>query len=187
MELTGQFLLAMPGMDDPRFARSVVFLCAYSEEGAMGFILNKPVDGMTLADVLEQMEITGPDRPDGQVGAPVHFGGPVETARGFVLHLDESRLSPEPLVIPGGYVLTATQDILEDISVGKGPEPFLFALGYAGWGAGQLDGEIARNGWLTAPATPELVFGDDRDTLWERVLHSIGIDPLSLSSLAGRA
>lgn len=184
MDLAGQFLIAMPGMSDPRFARSVVFLCAYSDEGAMGFILNKFVDDMTLADVLERMEILD---ARGATSARVHFGGPVQTSRGFVLHLDETRLSPEPLVIPGGYVLTATQDILKDISAGQGPAPFLFALGYAGWGAGQLDREIAQNGWLTAPATVDLVFSADRSTLWETALHSIGIDPLSLSAAAGRA
>lgn len=184
MELAGQFLVAMPGMSDPRFARSVVFLCAYSEEGAMGLILNKYVDDMTLADVFERVNI---EVPAGSFTGRVHFGGPVQIARGFVLHRDQSRQSPEPLVIPGGYVLTATQDILKDISAGTGPSPFLFALGYAGWSAGQLDQEIGQNGWLTAPAPPELVFSADRTTLWETVLQSIGIDPMSLSSAAGRA
>jgi putative transcriptional regulator len=184
MDLAGQFLIAMPGMGDPRFARSVVFLSAYSDEGAMGFIVNKYMKDMTLADVFDRIDMA---HEKAAVLDRVHFGGPVQVERGFVLHMDESRLSPEPLVIPGGYVLTATQDILEDISAGRGPAPFLFALGYAGWGAGQLDAEIAQNGWLTAPVTPELVFAADREALWEAALHSIGIDPLSLSSAAGRA
>jgi len=184
MNLAGQLLIAMPGMGDPRFVRSVVFLCAYSEEGAMGFIVNKYLDDMTLADVLERMDMGSAEVV---LQDPVYFGGPVQIERGFVLHMDERRQSPEPLIIPGGYVLTATQDILKDIGTGVGPEPFLFALGYAGWGAGQLDAEIAENGWLTAPATPELVFSADRETLWETALQSIGIDPLTLSSASGRA
>jgi putative transcriptional regulator len=184
MELAGQFLVAMPGMSDPRFARSVIFLCAYSDEGAMGLVINRRVKDITLADVFERMSLPAPDLPE---GAPVYMGGPVQTERGFVLHLDARRLSPEPLVIPGGYVLTATQDVLEDIGTGKGPDPYLFAVGYSGWGPGQLDQEIAQNGWLTAPATHEFVFHTDRDTLWEAVVRSIGIDPLGLSGSAGRA
>lgn len=184
MELAGQFLVAMPGMSDPRFARSVIFICAYSAEGAMGFVINHRAVDITLADVFLRMdmEVSG-----GAQQAGVHIGGPVQTERGFVLHLDEARQSPEPLIIPGGYVLTATKDILEDISKGTGPDPYLFVLGYAGWGAGQLDREIVQNGWLTAPATPELVFDVDRDALWETVVRSIGIDPLGLSASAGRA
>lgn len=183
MELAGQFLVAMPGIGDPRFARSVVFMCAYSAEGAMGFIINRRAIDLSLAEVFSRMDMETAGGPS----APVYFGGPVQTERGFVLHLDVTRQSPEPLVIPGGYVLSATRDVLEDINSGTGPDPFLFAVGYAGWGAGQLDQEIGQNGWLTAPATPELVFEADRDTLWEKVVRSIGIDPLGLSAAAGRA
>jgi putative transcriptional regulator len=184
MELAGQFLVAMPGMRDPRFARSVIFICAYSKEGAMGFVINQRATEVTLSDVFARMDM--------KVGgfartAPVHIGGPVQPARGFVLHLDQTRQSPEPLVIPGGYVVTATRDILEDIGAGTGPDPYLFAVGYAGWGAGQLEGEIVQNGWLTAPATHDLVFCADRDTLWETVVRSIGVDPLGLSAASGRA
>ena len=184
MDQTGQLLIAMPGMDDPRFVRSVVFICAHSEEGAMGVIINKQVGDMTLREVFSRIDITASTGP---ISTPVHFGGPVETKRGFVLHLDASRLSPEPLVIPGGYVLTATRDILEDIATGQGPTPFLFAVGYAGWGPSQLEQEIVENGWLTAAASQALVFGTKTDLVWDASLRSIGIDPMSLSGAAGRA
>lgn len=184
MDLTGQLLIAMPGMDDPRFARSVVFICAHSDEGAMGVIINKHLGDMTLREVFNRIEITAKDGP---LGTPVHFGGPVETKRGFVLHLDESRHAPEPLLIPGGFVLTATRDILEDIAMDRGPAPFLFAVGYAGWGAGQLEREIGQNGWLTAPANSGIVFETAHDEMWDLALRSIGIDPVSLSGAAGRA
>lgn len=184
MDLAGQLLIAMPGMDDPRFARSVVLICAYGPEGAMGLILNKQVPQMTLAEVLERLEIPGRAGP---VAAPVHYGGPVETGRGFVLHRDLARAGPEPMAVPGAYVLTATRDVLEDLARDAGPAPFVFALGYAGWGAGQLEGEILQNGWLTAPAPAELVFRRDCAGMWEAALGSIGIDPLGLSGSAGRA
>jgi putative transcriptional regulator len=185
MDLAGQLLIAMPGMGDPRFARSVVFLCAYSDAGAMGLILNKHVPDMKLREVLSQLSL---EAAEGPLETQVHYGGPVETARGFVLHREVSRSGPEPLIIPGEYVLTATQDVLSDIGAGAGPQPFLFALGYAGWAPGQLEAEIAQNGWLTAQASPELVFGGGSgDALWEGALRSIGIDPVSLSGSAGRA
>ena len=184
MDLTGQLLIAMPGMDDPRFARSVVFICAHSDEGAMGVVINKHVGDMTLREVFARIDVVVEGGP---VKTPVHFGGPVETKRGFVLHLDESRHAPEPLLIPGGFVLTATRDILEDIAMDQGPTPFLFAVGYAGWGVGQLEREIAQNGWLTAPASTALVFETAHDVMWDTALRSIGIDPVSLSGAAGRA
>ncbi len=184
MDLTGQLLIAMPGMGDPRFARSVVYLCAYSDEGAMGLMVNKPASDVTLRDVLDRMDMPFPD----EMTAPaVHVGGPVETERGFVLHSDEYRGALHPLVVPGGFALTATQDILEDIAKGEGPDRHLFALGYAGWGSGQLEQEIASNGWLTAPATLALVFDTPDDDKWDAALRSIGIDPVSLSGAAGRA
>jgi len=104
-----------------------------------------------------------------------------------VLHNDKRRLAPDAMAIKGTYVLTATQDILNDIAGGTGPTPFVFALGYAGWSAGQLEGEIAQNGWLTAPATPDLVFGGESGVLWEAAIRSIGVDPITLSASAGRA
>ncbi len=184
MELAGQLLIAMPGMGDPRFARSVVFICAYSDEGAMGLIINKPKNGVSLSDVFSRLDITASSEV---APAPVHTGGPVETERGFVLHQDARWLSEDALAIGDGYVLTATQGILKEMAMRQGPQPFVFALGYSGWGAGQLEGEIINNGWLTAPASSELVFDADPDRMWESAVRSIGIDPITLSASAGRA
>jgi len=184
MDLNGQLLIAMPGMGDPRFDRSVIFICAYSAEGAMGLILNKPVPDMTVGDVLEQMDMA---LAGGPVDAAVHIGGPVQTERGFVLHNDILRVQDDPLVVAGGYCVSVAQQVLRDIGQGIGPDPFLFALGYSGWGPAQLDEEIAQNGWLTAPASDALLFDTSVDQLWEEALGSIGIDPVSLSGVAGRA
>lgn len=184
LSLTGKLLIAMPGMGDPRFAHTVVFLTSHSEEGTMGLVINKPATGVSLSDVLDQLsEEASPAKR--QLG--VHFGGPVETGRGFVLHSDEYRSAMQTLVIPGGFALTATLDVLEDIAEDRGPAHALLTLGYAGWGPGQLDGEIAQNGWLTADATHELVFDLPDAEKWEAALRSLGIDPLVLSASAGRA
>ncbi len=184
MELAGQLLIAMPGMGDPRFMRSVIFMCAYSDEGAMGLIVNKPVRGKSLRDVLDQLDMPVSDR----IGpAPVYFGGPVETERGFVLHAAEQGTVRASLEVTGEFAVTGTQDILRDIGLGTGPEQYLFGLGYAGWSAGQLDHEIAANGWLTAPATAALLFDTPDNDKWDGALRSIGIDPISLSAAAGRA
>ena len=184
MKLTGELLVAMPGMGDPRFAHSVIFLTAHSEEGAMGLMVNKPAPELRLSDVLEQLVDDPPSKAKSLV---VHFGGPVETGRGFVLHSDEYRSAIETLVVGSGIALTATRDILEDIAAGNGPEQAQLMLGYAGWGPGQLEGEIAQNGWLTCDATTDLVFGLPDAEKWEAALQSLGIDPLSLSAAAGRA
>lgn len=184
LDLTGQLLIAMPGMGDPRFDRSVVFVCAHSEEGAMGLIVNKPASDMTLGELLDQIEIacTSAERHD-----PVHFGGPVETSRGFVLHSPDYTSRLQTLKVGTSFGMTATQDVLEDIATGDGPERALVMIGYAGWGPGQLEGEIARNGWLTVKATPQLVFGTGNTSKWIRALNALGIDPLGLSGEAGRA
>ncbi|MFK7836388.1 MAG: YqgE/AlgH family protein [Sulfitobacter sp.] len=184
LDLTGKLLIAMPGMGDPRFAHSVVFMTQYSDEGAMGLIVNKPAEGISLSDVLDQLSR---DMQPSNSALGVHFGGPVETGRGFVLHSDEYVSAMQTLQIPGGFALTATLDVLEDIAAGKGPERALLMLGYAGWGPGQLEGEIAQNGWLTADATVELVFDLADDGKWEAALRSLGIDPLLLSAEGGRA
>lgn len=184
LDLTGSLLLAMPGMGDPRFDRSVVFLCAHSEDGAMGFIVNKPARDMTFGDLLDHIELT----PEGALAEqPVYFGGPVETQRGFVLHSDEYSSRLQTLRVQGGFGMTATLDVLEDMAKGEGPRRALVALGYAGWGPGQLEDEIARNGWLTCDARPGLVFDTDDDQKWMQALHTLGIDPLGLSGVAGRA
>jgi putative transcriptional regulator len=184
-DLTGKLLIAMPGMGDPRFASAVVFLCAHSPEGAMGLIVNKRMDEVTFSEMLEQLEIASP----GAVrDVPVCYGGPVELRRGFVLHSsDYSARGEDGLAVDGRFSMTATLDILEDIANGRGPKHALLALGYAGWGPGQLEAEIAQNGWLTAEASPDLVFGHRMEGKWEAALKSLGIHPLMLSSEAGHA
>lgn len=184
LDLTGKLLIAMPGMGDTRFAHAVILLTSYSAEGAMGLIVNKMAKGVTLSDVLEKVSR---EVAPGNHSIGVHFGGPVETGRGFVLHSDEYRSAMHTLVLPDGFAMTATIDVLEDIGQGKGPSKALLMLGYAGWGPGQLDREIAQNGWLNAEATPELVFEKPDDEKWEAALRSLGIDPLVLSATAGRA
>ena len=182
--LTGKLLMAMPGMGDPRFEKSVVFLCAHSDDGAMGLIVNKPAPGIQMNDLLEQLKIP---RGDGSRGAIVHFGGPVEHGRGFVLHSADYASNESTLRLDPGFGMTATLDILEDIARGDGPARRILTLGYSGWGPGQLENEIQMNGWLTADADPDIVFAADNDGKWTAALASLGIDPLSLSAAAGRA
>lgn len=182
--LTAKILIAMPGMGDPRFVKSVIYLCAHSPEGAMGLIVNKPAPDVRFADLLDQLGIARTDRTR---DIRVRFGGPVEHARGFVLHSADYESVGGTMKVDDRTSMTATLDVLEKIAAGTGPERSLFALGYAGWGPGQLEGEIARNGWLVADATPDLVFGADDAGKWARALASLGIDPLSLSATAGRA
>ncbi|MEL7301049.1 MAG: YqgE/AlgH family protein [Pseudomonadota bacterium] len=183
-DLTGQLLIAMPGMSDPRFDRAVIFMCAHSDEGAMGLIVNKPAEDVRFADLLEQLEITGTDKSR---DIRVLFGGPVEHGRGFVLHSPDYVANESTLQVDGTVGMTATLDILEDIARGEGPEASVLALGYAGWGPGQIEGEIAANGWLTCPATADFVFGEDHGGKWVGALKSLGIDPLLLSAEGGRA
>ena len=184
MDLTGKMLIAMPGMGDPRFVHSVVVLCAHSPDGAMGLIVNKAVGGMTLSALFEQLGI----RDSGATGGrEIHFGGPVETGRGFVLHTPDYRSDLSTLEIDGRFSMTATQDILEDIAAGEGPSGALVALGYSGWGPGQLEGEIAQNGWLIGEPNQALVFHEKEADVWPNAMKSLGIDPLSLSATAGHA
>lgn len=184
MNLTGKLLVAMPGMGDPRFSHSVIYLCAHGPEGAMGLIVNRPAPDLRLSDVLEQL-VEGELPEEFRLG--VHLGGPVETGRGFVLHSDEYRSAMQTLQVGPGIAMTATLDILEDIAAGRGPEKAQLMLGYAGWGPGQLEGEIAMNGWLTCDAEVRLVFDLPDKQKWSAALNSIGIDPLGLSASAGRA
>ncbi|WP_323785004.1 YqgE/AlgH family protein [Thalassovita sp.] len=184
MDLTGQLLIAMPGMGDPRFDHAVVLICAHSDDGAMGLIVNKPTEEVALKDMLEQLSIdSGANTPE--IG--VHFGGPVETGRGFVLHSLDYVSSLNTLRVADSYGLTATLDVLEELAEGRGPEKVLLALGYAGWGPGQLESEIAQNGWLTCAAASELIFATKDAAKWDAALHSIGVDALLLSADAGRA
>lgn len=182
MNLTGKLLIAMPGMGDPRFEHAVVFICAHSDEGAMGLIVNKPAD-VRFSELLEQLDIEGPEGADTQV----HFGGPVENGRGFVLHSDDYMSNISTLTVGGGFGMTATLDILEDIAAGRGPVRLIMALGYAGWGPGQLEAEIRQNGWLTCDADARLVFGASDGTKWAGALKMLGVDAVALSSTAGRA
>ncbi len=184
MDLTGKLLIAMPGMGDPRFEHSVVFLCSHGPDGAMGLIVNKPALDVSLTDILDQFDIE-PDQS--KVNMSVHFGGPVETSRGFVLHSSDYESQLQSMTVSDQFSMTATLDVLEDIAKGEGPSQALLMLGYAGWGAGQLEGEIAMNGWLTADASDDLVFGLTDAQKWESALKSLGVDPLTLSASAGRA
>ncbi len=183
MDLTGKFLIAMPGMGDPRFAHAVVAVCAHSPEGAMGLIVNKPLPKPGMGDLLEQLGIavTVSDHK----AAPILFGGPVETGRGFVLHSPEWHAATMP--VGDGLAMTATRDILEEIAAGRGPVQALLALGYAGWGPGQIEQEILANGWLVSEADPGLALGPEHATKWTRAIAAMGIDPRSLSAAAGHA
>lgn len=189
--LDGQCLIAMPGMSDQRFARSVVYLCAHSEDGAMGIIVNKPAADTRFPELLVQLDVIPPDQairlPSQAEKVKVLRGGPVETKRGFVLHSADFFLESATLPIDDGICLTATLDILRAIAVGTGPENAVLALGYAGWGAGQLESEIQSNGWLHCEADPELLFDDALDTKYFRALGKLGIDPAFLSKDAGHA
>lgn len=182
--LEGRFLVAMPGMGDPRFERSVIYLCAHSADGAMGLIINKPAPDVRFGDLLEQLNIpTGGALGDQQV----FFGGPVEHGRGFVLHSDEYFVPDSTLKIEGGASMTATVDILKDIASSKGPTRSLMTLGYAGWGPGQLESELQANGWLSCNADDEIIFQMRPENKWEAALQQIGIDPRLLSAEGGRA
>ncbi len=181
--LVGQVLIAMPGIGDVRFERSVIYLCGHSDDGAMGLIVNKPVDDVTFPELLEQLGITTP--PEEQIR--VLFGGPVETGRGFVLHSNDYYVDGSTLQVSDDIGLTATIEILEQIAEGDGPDRSILALGYAGWAPGQLEEEILANGWLHCEANPELLFGSSDATKWEQALADMGIDPAQLSGDAGWA
>ena len=189
--LDGQLLLAMPTMADNRFARSVIYVCAHSQDGAMGIIVNQPAKKVSFSELLVQLEVIAPDeaiRLPAQAGSvPVVKGGPVETGRGFVLHSADYFVDNSTLPIDDGVSLTATVDILRAIAHGTGPHRAMLALGYAGWSPGQLEAEIQHNGWLNCPADQGLIFDTILDTKYERALSKLGIDPAMLSAEAGHA
>jgi putative transcriptional regulator len=189
--LDGQMLIAMPTMGDQRFERSVIFMCAHSENGAMGIIVNKRAPMFSFGELLERLDISPQAHrarlPEEVESLPVQFGGPVEPGRGFVLHTADYYSSETTLPIDESVALTATLDILRAIAEGSGPRRVLLALGYAGWGPGQLDDEIQRNGWLHCPADEELLFGADLDGKYAAALKKIGVDPSMLSGAAGHA
>ena len=189
--LDGQFLIAMPSMEDGRFARSVVYICAHSADGAMGIVINQIAPQIDFVDLLIQLDII-PDGPEIRLPARanrmiVQRGGPVETGRGFVLHSADFFIENSTLPIDNGICLTATLDILKAIAHGEGPQSAVLALGYAGWAPGQLENEITENGWLNCEADSELIFGTDIDRKYEKAMRKLGIDLGKLSSDAGHA
>jgi putative transcriptional regulator len=181
--LTGQILIAMPAMGDPRFAQAVIYLCDHTANGAMGIVINRPLDNPSFEDLLRQLNID-PVPP----ARTIHLcsGGPVDNARGFVLH-SADWTGEGSLRVDDGIALTASLDVLKAIAGGGGPKQGVLALGYTGWGPGQLDAEMQQNAWLSAPADPALVFDDDYETKWRRALAALRVDPLALSNAAGHA
>lgn len=189
--LEGQFLVAMPSMTDRRFARSVIYICAHSDEGAMGLIVNQRAPNITAPDLLERLGITTRSEDDtvsnDVMGLSIQVGGPVESGRGFVLHSADYFAEESTLTIEQGICLTATIDILKAIARGEGPDRAILALGYSGWSPGQLESEIQANGWLNCPADPEIIFDDEFDTKYRRAMAKLGIDLSHLVSDAGHA
>jgi len=187
INLTNQFLIAMPGMVEDNFARTVVFLCEHNDKGALGLVINRPSD-ITLKNLFEKVELRL-DRTE-LADQPVFVGGPVQPERGFVLH-EQTGVEPSPysstLLIPGGLEMTTSKDVLEALAQGTGPAKVLVTLGYSGWSAGQLEDEIAHNGWLTVGADPAVIFDTPVEQRYERALALLGIDPRMLSLEAGHA
>ncbi len=187
----GQLLIAMPGLKEPIFDRSVIYLCQHDAEVAMGLILNDPIEGLSVGQMLAELEIEAASESEDIADAQVYQGGPVEGGRGFILHSRDYHLSGMTLDVtaPNGLTvsLTTSRDILTDMAQGRGPQQFRVALGYSGWGEGQLESELSRNDWLVAPATHELLFATPPAALWEQALAVLGVAPEHLSATAGTA
>lgn len=181
--LSGQMLIAAPSMLDPRFAGTVVYLCSHGPDGAMGLIINRIYGNLDFKGLLSQLNLT---LAAGARELPIHFGGPVEPARGFVLHTTDVRFDGS-MIVDEKIALTATVDIMRALSEGSGPAKVLLALGYAGWGAGQLEAELQTNGWLISPPDESIIFADNTETSWERALKKIGVSPIMLSTDVGHA
>lgn len=179
--LRHHLLVAMPQLSDGYFNRSVIYVCAHSAEGAMGIVINQQLQDIDTADLMQQLHL-----PHGRGNPVVHFGGPVETGRGFVLHSTDF-LRDDTVRLTEGLCLTGTIDILRAISEGRGPDRAIFALGYAGWGPGQLEAELRANAWLAVPADEELIFSPDLPAKWDMALGRLGVSPLTLSLEGGRA
>ena len=186
VNFTNQFLIAMPGMGSDTFAGSVIYLCEHNAKGALGLVINKPID-ITLKSLFEKVELTL-DRAD-LADTPVYFGGPVQTERGFVLHeaVDEQTAYSSSLKIPGGLEMTTSKDVLEALSTGAGPKKILVTLGYSGWSAGQLEDEMGRNSWINVDAAPDIIFDTPVEQRYDKALSLLGIDPRMLSQEAGHA
>ncbi|MEJ7138995.1 YqgE/AlgH family protein [Amphibiibacter pelophylacis] len=187
INLTNHFLIAMPGLKDTLFSGAVVYLCEHNDKGALGLVINKPID-ITLKSLFERIDLSL--TRDEISTLPVYYGGPVQSERGFVLH---ERIGDEPtgygstLSIPGGLEVTTSRDVLEALSSGAGPHRVLVTLGYSGWDAGQLEAEIGRNGWLTVQAKPEIIFDTPIEQRYEKAFTLLGFDPAQLSSVSGHA
>ena len=181
--LSGQLLIAMPAMTDPRFSESVIYLCTHNEDGAMGLVVNKLIGSLNFTELLQQMKI---DLEATGSKVEVHFGGPVESGRGFVLHSTDYN-SEETMRVNNDFAMTATIDVLKSIAGGKGPADVMFALGYAGWAPGQLDTEMQNNGWLNCAADSGIVFGEDNEAKWKSAAAKMGIDLSLLTSDVGHA
>jgi putative transcriptional regulator len=182
--LLGKLLIALPGMTDPRFEKSVIFMCAHSDQGAMGLIVNKPLEGLTFHELVEKLDVrVTAGTPD----TPVLFGGPVGTGQGFVLHIAEYAASETTMSVTQEISLTASVDILRAIGQGHGPEKSLFALGYAGWGPGQIESELQTNGWIHCDPDKTILFDLKYDAKWRAALAKLGVDISGLSAEAGRA
>lgn len=182
--LSGKLLIAMPGMGDPRFERTVVYLCAHSDDGALGLVVNRRADNVSRKDLFSQLDIACGAENDAD---RVHYGGPVETGRGFVLHSADYHLEDATLSVDQDISMTATLDVLKAIAAGEGPRRALIALGYAGWGGGQLENELQCNGWLTVDADASIVFDEEDDAKWTAALAKLGVDPTVLSAAGGSA
>lgn len=181
--LTGKILIAMPFLSDPRFTHSVIYICGHDAQGAMGLIINRKLPSITFKELLNQMDV-----PVSSVAKeiPIHYGGPVEIGRGFVLHSSDY-ISESTVIIQEGLAMTATLEILRAIATNQGPRQILLALGYVGWNTGQLEQEIQENGWLTLDADVDLIFGPDLDNKWRQALATLGIDPSVMSLEVGHA
>jgi putative transcriptional regulator len=182
--LEGKLLIALPGMADDRFQQTVIYMCAHSADGAMGIVINKPIPGLSFSNLMDQLEIA---THAGHGDFPVLFGGPVENSRGFVLHSNDYENTEATLPVSEQISLTATVDILCALAEGRGPKRAILALGYAGWGPGQVESEFQDNGWLHCDADPTLVFDAEPDKKWRAALKKLGIDPTGLSTVTGRA
>ncbi|HRO34135.1 MAG TPA: YqgE/AlgH family protein [Brevundimonas sp.] len=183
--LAGRLLVAMPGIGDPRFEHAVILICAHEADHAMGLRLDRPADGVTLKTVLSRLDLTA---PDAAAGRGVLVGGPVERERGFVLHTDDWISDDTSLPIVAGLAMTGTREALSAMTDPEtGPDRSILLLGYAGWGEGQLEDELAENVWLVAEAAPDLIFDTAHDTKWSRALAGIGVDAAQLSATGGRA
>jgi putative transcriptional regulator len=183
----GDLLVAMPSIGDPRFDRTVIYLCSHSPKGAMGLIVNKPMTDLTFRGLLDQLNLDEATDQADDDDLPLYRGGPVEPGRGFVLHSDDYKQTDSTVSVTDKIALTATIDILKDMAGGKGPSRSLVALGYAGWRPGQLDQELTANGWLTVKATSDILFDTPDARKWPKALASIGIDVSALSNDAGHA